>query len=204
MQGLKTIFVCLMVIATSSFVFGQSKNYKVYSIQLAAYSKVLDDDELKIEMKRFEKLKDLGLLYETSYPSPQNPIPSKILLGSYLGISTAKRMYNLVKSRGFDGFIVNEFGGEDPDETGHYDIVQLSSTRKPHMAEFKDIFDDYGNGYVVLAYSPKDRRYKAMITCFKDGDTVTTLGEAKKYGLKGWATDVRKIIPSTKKEEAKK
>ena len=206
---LKTSGTLLIALFLTTTIFAQ--NYKSYSIQLASYSKILDDDDLAVEMKGFAKLNNLGHLYETNYMSPSFSAPSKIFLGSYVGWHTAKRILAKVKARGFKGsFIIQEYKGVNPDKTNNYNVVQLSSSTHLRMTDYQKIFDTFGEGYIQALYG-SDGKYKVVINCFKTNDTKAALADAKRYGYTGWARDIRKVynkkpkkrVTNVKKEAAK-
>lgn len=178
----------------STLTIAQATNYKTYSIQLMAYSKVLEDDEFEVALKQFGKLRNLGYVYETSYLSPNNFVPSRFYIGSYVGIHTAKRILKQVKRYGFkDAFIVEEVKTVDPAATQHYTVVQIGAYKRLLMNNFKKLSDEVGQGYVSITYSPKDRNYKVLLTCFRDGDTTDEETDAKKYGFPIWKRDIRDI-----------
>ncbi len=200
----KAVFTTLLATILMYGVQAQGVDYKTYSIQVASFSKVLGDKEFNVVLKKFNKLSDLGYVYEKSYLSPTNMVPSKFYLGSYIGMHTAKRILRKVKARGYrDAYIVEEIKAANPSKTKHFEVVQLGAYGKLHMNNFKKLSNDVGQGYVAVVYSPKERSYKVVLTSFNDGDRTDELKDAKDYGFKIWKRDIRHIyqLKSAKKKK---
>ncbi len=213
----KLILTTTLFILATCFVNAHGIDYKTYSIQLISYSTVLEDDEFAAALKKFSKLENLGYIYETSYLSPNNTIPSKFFLGSYVGLHTAKKILKKVRAKGFkDAFIIEDIKIENPYQTKKYTVVQLGSYKKLLMNNFKKLSDEVGQGYVSVALAD-DGSYKVLLACFDDGDPTDELKDAKDYGFQTWKRDIRDVFkvktaaapkkktaakPTAKKEDA--
>ena len=195
-----TAVTAFLICMTFFAVQGKGIDYKTYSIQVAAFSKVLEDEQFDKVLKQFDNLTNLGYVYETSYLSPTNMVPSKFYLGSYVGMHTAKRVLAKVKRLGYkDAFIVEELQSQNPTVTGHYKVVQLGSYKKLLMKNYKKLSDQVGQGYVSVVYAD-DGSYKVMLTCFDDGDMTDEVKDAKDNKFGAWKRDIRDVykIPTPK------
>lgn len=200
----KGLLTTTLLVLTSYFVIAGGIDYKTYSIQLISYSKVLEDDEFNKALKQFDKLENLGYVYETSYLSPNNMVPSKFYLGSYVGLHTAKRILKKVRKKGFkDAFIIADIKISNPYQTKNYNVVQIGSYKRLLMKNFKKLSDDVGQGYVSVALAD-DGSYKVLLTCFDDNDTKDELKDAKDYGFMTWKRDIRNVYKVKTKAKAKK
>jgi hypothetical protein len=203
---LKNVFATVFFLFMSVIVLqAQTADYKTYSIQVAAFSKVLEDAEFDATLKKFSNLKELGYIYETSYLSPSNVVPSKFFLGSYLGMHTAKKILAKVKRKGYkDAFIVEELGAHDPNETKHFNVLQLGAYKRLVMSNFKKLSDEVGQGYVCVLLA-NDGTYKVVLNAFDNGDLTDELIDAKSNKFGVWKRDVRDIYKvKAKKTTAKK
>jgi len=189
----KLVFTAAFLFVTSYAVIAGGIDYKTYSIQLISYSEVLEDDEFQKALKQFSKLENLGYVYETSYLSPNNMVPSKFFLGSYVGRHTAKRILKKVRAKGFkDAFIIEDIKISNPHKTKNYNVIQVGSYKRLMMKNFKKLSDDVGQGYVSVAVAD-DGSYKVLLTSFDDNNTTDELKDAKDYGLMTWARDIRQV-----------
>lgn len=201
---LKNVFATVFFLFMSVIILqAQTTDYKTYSIQIAAFSKVLEDAEFDATIKKFNNLKDIGYVYETSYLSPTNVVPSKFFLGSYLGMHTAQKILAKVKRKGYkDAFIVEELEAHDPNETTHFDVLQLGAYKRLVMSNFKKLSDEVGQGYVCVLLS-NDGTYKVVLNAFDNGDLNDELIDAKNSKFGTWKRDVRDIYKA-KTSTAKK
>lgn len=191
----KKTFLTVSLLAIFAFSIYAQKgiDYKTYSIQVASFSKVLDDDEFQTALKDYDNLSDLGYIYETSYMSPNNMVPSKFYIGSYVGLHTAKNILKKVKARGYkDAFIVEEYKAKDPAETGFYKVVQLGAYKKLYMNQFKKLADGVGQGYVLVTLAD-DGKYKVILASFEDDDLKDELMDAKAFKFQTWVRDIRDV-----------
>jgi hypothetical protein len=199
----KKIILIVTLLATISATVQAQRgiDYKTYSIQIASFTKVLDDDEFQKMLKKYSNLTDLGYVYETSFLSPNNMVPSKFYIGSYVGMHTAKAILTKVKQRGYkDAYIVEEYKAKDPAETGFYQVVQLGATKKLNMNQYKALADGVGQGYVLVTLAD-DNSYKVILASFGDNDLSDELTDAKTYKFDTWKRDIRQVykVKSTTK-----
>lgn len=179
-------------------------DYQTYSIQISSFSKVLDDDEFQTMLKKYDNLTDLGYVYETSYLSQNNMVPSKFYIGSYVGLHTAKAILAKVKKRGYkDAFIVAEYKAKNPSVTEFYNVVQLGSYKKLYMNQFKKLADGVGQGYVLVTLAD-DGSYKVILASFEDDDLTDEIMDAKAFKFQTWKRDIRDIYKLKNPAPAKK
>jgi hypothetical protein len=203
------MMVALMATITATVQAQKGIDYKTYSIQISSFSKVLDDDEFQGMLKKYDNLTDLGYVYETSYLSQNNMVPSKFYLGSYVGLHTAKAILSKVKRRGYkDAYIVAEYKAKNPSVTGFHKVVQLGSYKKLYMNQFKKLADGVGQGYVLVTLADNGS-YKVLLASFEDDDVTDELIDAKEFKFQTWKRDIRDIyklknpIPVKKKSTAR-
>ncbi len=127
----------------------------IYQIQLEATSGDLD-------FEKYHKLRDLGLFYTNSiaYDKERKKGISRIYIGKYLGYSTAKRILDRVKGRGFkNAFLERDdytlLKGDGPNKL--YTIQLVSYNRKIKMYKldgFENVYLQYKKGsyHVLLGF----------------------------------------------------
>ena len=187
------MMVALMATITATVQAQKGIDYKTYSIQVSSFSKVLDDDEFENMLAKYNNLTDLGYVYETSYLSQNNMVPSKFYIGSYVGLHTAKNILAKVKKRGYkDAFIVAEYKAKNPSTTGFHKVVQLGSYKKLYMNQFKKLADGVGQGYVLVTLA-ENGSYKVLLASFDDDDLTDELMDAKAFKFQTWKRDIRDI-----------
>lgn len=197
---MKISFGLVLALCIGSFAVAHAQplDFHRYSIQVGAYSKVLEDDELAQAMQQYDKLRDLGYVYESSFQGPNSILPSKFYLGSYLGMATAKRILKQVKRKGFkDAFIVKELDSTDPAKTGHYTAVQLGAYDRLVMHHYQPLSQTVGQGYVAVVWA-HDKSYKVVIPCFEQDAVKDALIDAQKYNFTPWQRDIRDIMAGKK------
>lgn len=200
----KMILMVVLIAAISATVHAHKGiDYKTYSIQIASFSKVLDDDEFQKMLTKYDNLTDLGYVYETSFLSQKNMVPSKFYIGSYVGMHTAKAILAKVKKRGYkDAFIVAEYKAKDPSTTGFTKVVQLGSYKKLYMNQFKKLADGVGQGYVLVTLAD-DGSYKVLLASFGDDDLTDELTDAKAFKFQTWKRDIQDIYKLKKAAHSK-
>lgn len=187
------LLVALTATITATVQAQKGIDYKTYSIQISSFSKVLDDDEFQYMLTKYNNLTDLGYVYETSYLSKNNMVPSKFYIGSYVGLHTAKAILSKVKKRGHkDAFVVAEYKAKNPSITGFHKVVQLGSYKKLYMNQFKKLADGVGQGYVLVTLADNGS-YKVLLASFDDDDLTDELTDAKGFKLQTWKRDIRDI-----------
>ena len=185
--------VALIATITATAQAQKGIDYKTYSIQIASFSKVLDDDQFQAMLKKYNNLTDLGYVYETSFLGQSNMVPSKFYIGSYVGLHTAKAILAKVKKRGYkDAYIVAEYKAKNPSETGFHKVVQLGSYKRLYMDKFKALADGVGQGYVLVTLA-NDGSYKVILASFEDDDLTDELMDAKAFKFQTWTRNIKDI-----------
>lgn len=193
MKTTLSLLLAFFLIGLTTNATGQSLDLHRYSIQIAAFSKVIEDDALPQTLKQFDDLRDLGYVYESSFQGPSSIVPSKFYLGSYIGMATAKRILKQVKRKGYkDAFIVKELDSTDPNETEIYTCVQLGAYDRLVMHHYQKLSEAVGPGYVAVIWA-KDKSYKVIIPCFEKDAVPDALLDAKKHQFTPWQRDVRAL-----------